>query len=151
MILTSFRPSVRRWEATINNFDRMRHEMEHLVDSIAGGTSGHLLGTFPATNITQTPDCFHIRTELPGVKISDLEISTVDRKVAVQGRRDVEPEENGVSYHRRERKPVEFNRNIELPSEFDREKVEASLTNGVLTITLPRVEAAKPRTIQVSN
>jgi HSP20 family protein len=149
MILTRFRPSVRRWEATLNDFDRMRREFEDFADLFNGGRSVHRFGVFPATNVTQDADNFYVRMELPGVKIEDLDVSVVDRKIAISGKRELGVDEDGVSYHRRERESGSFSRNIELPSEFDRDSVEASYLNGVLTIRVPRTEAARPKQIAV--
>jgi len=122
--------------------------MEAYAEAV-GPARWHYFGAFPATNLSYDADNFYVRMELPGVDPNDLEVSAMDRSVSVTGRRQLPLEDEGVSYHRREREGGEFSRNIELPTEFDRDAVEASYTNGVLTIRLPRFAAAKPRQIAV--
>jgi len=149
MIVTRLRPPVRRWEATFEELDRIRRQMEAYAEAVGGPARLQYFGAFPATNLSYDADNFYVRMELPGVDPNDLVVSAMDRSVSVTGRRQLPREEEGVSYHRREREGGEFSRNVELPTDFDRDEVEASYTNGVLTIRLPRLAAAKPRPIAV--
>lgn len=151
MIVTRLRPPRGRWEATFEELDRIRRQMEAYADAFAGPARSPYFGAFPATNVSYDADKFYVRMELPGVNPADLDVSSMDRSVSVSGRRELPGEGDGVSYHRREREGGQFSRNIELPSEFDREKVEASYADGILTITLPRLAAAKPRQIRVAS
>lgn len=105
-------------------------------------------GVFPAVNVTQDSGSFYIRCELPGVKPDDLDIGVVHRTITVSGRRKAEQEE-GVSYHRKERASGAFSRSIVLPADLEVEGMDAVYEHGVLTITLPIAEAAKPRQIAV--
>lgn len=138
-------PRVRR--SNLGDLDRMRHDMLHLFDALMGpGMPAR--GVFPAVNVTQDADNFYIRCELPGVKPEDLDIGVVHRTVTVSGKRDAELEE-GVSYHRKERASGTFSRSIVLPAELEAEGMDAVYEHGVLTITLPVAEVAKPRQIAV--
>lgn len=104
---------------------------------------------FPALNIWEREGELFVEAELPGLKNDDLDISVVGQQLIIKGRRaDFEPEE-GVAFHRRERGVGDFMRSIDLPVDVDANRVEAKLTDGVLLITLPKAEAAKPRKIQV--
>ncbi len=104
---------------------------------------------FPALNVWQDGDNLLAEAELPGVKSEDLEISVVGSELTIHGRRP-ESNDEGTSFHRRERGAGEFTRVVRLPVEVDPDKVQASLQDGVLRLTLPKAEAAKPRKIQVN-
>jgi HSP20 family protein len=104
---------------------------------------------FPALNIWESGDNFLAEAELPGLKSEDLEISVVGSELTLKGRRPESADES-TSYHRRERGTGEFSRVVRLPMEVDADKVQAQLQDGVLRLTLPKAEAAKPRKIQVN-
>jgi HSP20 family protein len=89
-----------------------------------------------------------VEAELPGVKDEDLEISVTGNELLLKGRRP-DIEEKNVAFHRRERSAGDFERVLRLPAEIDAQKVEASLADGVLLLTLPKAEAAKPKKITV--
>ncbi len=137
-----------RWSDPFNDIDRIRREMFRFLDAFPGGREQPSSGVFPAINVSQDRDSFYVRAELPGVKAGDLDVSAVNRTLTISGTRHA-PEEKGVSYHRKERIDGEFSRSVTLPGDFDNEKVGAQLTNGVLTVTLPKPEAVKPRQISV--
>ena len=69
--------------------------------------------------------------------------------MSISGKREIPAEHERVSYHRKERAEGEFSRTVTLPSEIDAERVHARCSNGVLTLTLPKSEDAKPRQIAV--
>ena len=85
---------------------------------------------------------------IPGVDAAKLDVSVVNQTIAVSGTRQA-AEERGVSYHRRERAEGAFSRSVTLPGSFDGERVDAKYVDGVLTLTLPKHEAAKPRRVTV--
>lgn len=113
---------------------------------------GHGLGSapsFPAFNIWSNDDGAIVTSELPGVKLEDIEITAQGKTINVKGTRKEELEEN-TGYLRHERPDGEFNRTIELPFQIDTSGVDAKLVNGVLTVRLPRAENDKPRKIAVN-
>jgi HSP20 family protein len=105
-------------------------------------------GGYPSFNVWEEGDVVYAEAEVPGVKAEDLDISVVGKELTVKGRR-VGATAAEATYHRRERGTGEFARTVKLPVDVDAEKVEASLVDGVLTITLPKAETAKPRKINV--
>jgi HSP20 family protein len=124
--------------------------MLRLLDAGAGATSGDVgAGVFPPINITQDDDNFYLRAEIPGISAKELSISALRNRVSIAGKREIQPEHERVSYHRRERAEGSFNRSVVLPIEIDSELVDAKYTDGILTLTLPKAEAAKPRQIAV--
>lgn len=130
------------------DFERIRREMFRFLDSYPGSYDSPTAGVFPAINITQDRDNYYVRAELPGVKPDQLDITAVGRTLTIAGKRPA-PEEEGVSYHRKERADGEFNRSLTLPGDFDSDKVNARFVHGVLTVTLPKPERVKPRQISV--
>lgn len=103
---------------------------------------------YPAVNVWDAGDALCLEAEIPGVRESDMEIFAVGNELTLRGRRP-EPKGEERTYHRRERATDEFSRTITLPVEVDSDKIEASLKDGVLTLRLPKAEAAKPRKITV--
>jgi HSP20 family protein len=85
---------------------------------------------------------------IPGVDATQLDVAVVNRTLTVSGMRRSAQEE-GVSYHRRERPEGPFSRSVTLPAEFEGARVEARYVDGVLTLTLPKPQAAKPRRVTV--
>jgi HSP20 family protein len=91
---------------------------------------------------------FVLRADVPGLTENDFQISLADNTLTLRGERKLEVPE-GHTVHRRERSAFHFARSLQLPSRVDGEKVTATLKNGVLTLTLPKVAEAQPRQIAV--
>ena len=122
--------------------------MQRLLDS-PGGADDVAPGVFPPMNVTQDGDNFYLRAEVPGINASELSITAVKNRISIAGKRDIPNEQERVSYHRKERPEGSFNRTLTLPTELDVERIEARYDDGVLTLKLPKAEAAKPRLISV--
>ncbi len=132
-------------EDSLNGLGRLRGEMERWFGSPESFIGARV---FPALNAWETDDALFVEAELPGFPMDALDIDLTGRDLTIRGRRDGrEPE--GASFHRRERAVGEFVRSVRLPFEVDAERVEAHLRDGVLTIRMPRAEAALPRKIRV--
>jgi HSP20 family protein len=123
--------------------------MQRLLDNPAGDEGAAGSGVFPPVNVTQDGDNFYVRAEVPGIKASELSITAVKNRLTIAGKREIPTEHERVSYHRKERPEGSFNRTLTLPSELDVERIEARYTDGVLSLQLPKAEAAKPRVINV--
>jgi len=131
-------------------FDRLRRQMDELYGAISGGALPMpSAGVFPLTNVTEDNENYYVRAELPGIKSDELDIQVTADGISISGERKISAEGNGVKYHRREREAGKFSRLINLPGEVDVNKVEASMENGILKVTIPKSEAAKPRQITV--
>jgi HSP20 family protein len=104
--------------------------------------------SFPAVNVWEDDEKLYAEAEVPGLKMEDLEILVKGDELTIEGeRKGVEQE--GVAYHRRERGTGSFCSVVQLPVDVDVDRVEANLENGVLTITMPKAESARPRKIEV--
>ena len=148
MIVRRVWPSTDPW-GHYRRLQRMQREMASLVDAMATAPAAQRAGVFPPVNLTQDKDSFFIRCELPGVDPKDLDISALGNKLTLSGKREIADPGEDVSFHRRERESGTFSRSLALPMEFDAERVGAEYRDGILTITLPKAEAAKPRQISV--
>ena len=104
----------------------------------------------PRFDLIETADHFEIAADLPGFRSGDVEVEYADKTLRVSGERaaDELPSESRV--HLRERRPVRFRRLFALGDAIDVARIEARFTDGVLRITVPKSDAAKPREIPVS-
>jgi HSP20 family protein len=133
-----------------DELDRLRRRMNELYGAVSGDAiSMPAAGVFPLTNVTEDSSNYYVRAELPGMKPDELNIQVTSDGISISGERKIPEEGNGVRYHRREREAGKFSRSINLSSEIDVKAVEASLDNGILTITIQKAEVAKPRKITV--
>ena len=107
-------------------------------------------GVFPPLNVFRGPDGLIVRAEIPGVEPGDVSVAAEGRRLTITGERKAPPSTGG-SYHRRERPYGKFARTVTLPDDIDGARTTASLRNGVLTLTIPQHEAAKPRRIEVAS
>jgi HSP20 family protein len=138
-----------RFRNMLEEIDRMRQNMDRWLGDRESVLPTLRSGVFPLVNLTENKDAFFIRAELPGVEKDDLTIQAAANSVSVSGERKIPKEEEGARYHRREREAGKFSRMITLGSEIQPDKVEATLKNGILTITVPKAEIAKPKQITV--
>jgi len=104
----------------------------------------------PAVDIFEEADSIRIQAEVPGVKPEDVKISVEGNVLAINGTKQQTAEERTERVHRYERTYGAFERTFTLPATVDADKIRASYDHGVLTVTLPKVEQAKPRQIQVA-
>ncbi|MFO0945524.1 MAG: Hsp20/alpha crystallin family protein [Planctomycetota bacterium] len=103
---------------------------------------------FPAVNVWEEKEEIFVEAEIPGMAIEDLQIHVKGNELSIAGERKARMTE-GATAHRQERGEGNFRRVLRLPVEIDAEKVDAQLKNGVLTLRLPKAEAAKPRKIEI--
>jgi HSP20 family protein len=104
----------------------------------------------PALDVREDKDNFVIRAELPGLKREDIDVSLQDGALVISGERTDEKVEEGVEVHRQERYYGKFQRALTLPAPVAADKIKAQYKDGVLTVTLPKTEEAKPKKIDVS-
>jgi HSP20 family protein len=104
----------------------------------------------PVLDVREDADNFVIRAELPGLKREEIDVSLQDDTLVISGERKVEKVEEGVEVHRQERYYGKFQRTLTLPEPVAADKVKAEYKDGVLSITLPKTEQAKPKKIDVS-
>jgi len=146
--------------ARMNEIDRMfgamdllRTKMDRLFTEMdrprLHGPAYALGSNSPRTNLLENGDGFEVRAELPGISKDDISIKIQGNYLEISGKRAIEAPE-GYKAHRNERSATTFSRSFTLPDEVDAEKVDAKLKDGVLYLTLPKSEAAKPRQITIN-
>lgn len=131
----------------------LRNDVDRLFDRMTDGfprtqAGWGSLAAFPAVNLWEDEKNMYVEAELPGVMMKDIEVSVMGDELSLKGERKDGAGE-GSTYHRRERGIGTFARVFRLPVEIDAEKVEATMRNGVLLITLPKAAAARPRKVAV--
>jgi len=135
--------------AVSKEISRLQSEMDRLFERFFGkGLPFFKSHEYPAVNVYHDIDNLYITAELPGVSIEDLDISLEENSITIKGQKKSGVSED-VSFHRKERDDGSFNRVIALPVKIDPEKGKATLKNGILTITLPKAEEAKPKKIDI--
>src|ERR1700712_4305809 len=104
----------------------------------------------PAVDIYENESALVLKADLPDVDPKNVGIQLENGTLTLKGERKFENQENGMGFHRIERSYGSFVRAFSLPDTVDGEKVKADYKNGVLTVTLPKKEVAKPKTINIS-
>jgi HSP20 family protein len=104
----------------------------------------------PALDVHDDQESFTVTLEAPGLQKSDFEISYHDGVLSIAGERKEQKETKERAYFRRERFFGRFSRSVSLPADVQADRIAASYTDGVLTVTLPKAEEAKPKQIEVS-
>jgi len=131
---------------------RLRDEMDRLFQDFMGTESPMASwwgGGYPALNIWEDENSVYAEAELPGLGMEDVEVLVVGDELTIKGERKSRAESEELAYHRRERGIGPFARTVQLPVHIDSDKVDAVFTNGVLNVTMPKAETAKPRKIPV--
>ena len=144
--------TVTRWDP-FQDLLSVQQEMNQLFDRIFGRTepaarpAGQAWA--PPLDIAEHEDAYVVTVELPGVKPEELDVSLENGMLTIQGERRFEGESSGRTWHRVERRYGAFRRSVSLPAQVQADKIEAAFDSGLLRITVPKAEEARPRKIQV--
>ena len=145
-------PGVEAW-GPIGQLTSVRDELNRLFNSTFGesGRPSDLFGMWtPALDLYEGKDDFVVRAELPGMSKEEIEITLHDGALSISGERKAEERSEESETHRTERFFGRFQRTLELPKPVKSDEVKAAYKDGILTITLPKTEEAKPKQIEVS-
>lgn len=144
-LIPIYRNSLAPWPAFRELEDRLARIFSGMpLDAeVAGGTWA------PAVDLRETNDAYIIEADLPGMNKEDISLSVVEGVVTLKGKRETSKETKDEGCHRIERSYGEFQRSFRFPGGVDASKVEATYENGVLKVTLPKPEQARPRQIDV--
>ena len=130
--------------------ERMNRLFEDLFPITRKGEEELNVGTFyPAVDICEGDKDIILKAELPGIKKKDVHLELNDGVITLKGGRKFEKEDKRDNYHRIERCYGNFHRSFTLPSAVDRDKIKATYKDGILEVTLPKMEEAKPKSIPV--
>src|SRR6266705_220738 len=146
-------PELTSWSAS-DRWNTLRDELNSFFELPLWSSfprAGQLFtGWSPALDLYQSNDNVIAVVELPGMRKEDIEISLHDGTLTISGERKRESSSNGDKAERTERYIGTFRRSIALPTRVDANKVSATYRDGILTVTLPKAEEAKPKQIQVN-
>ncbi|HEX9332040.1 MAG TPA: Hsp20/alpha crystallin family protein [Anaerolineales bacterium] len=139
-----------RWEP-VREMMTLREAMDRLFDDAFtrpinlrdGGLSS------PAIDMYQTDDEVVVKAALPGFKADDVQINVTGEVLTIRGELKHEEEKKDKAWHIREHRWGSFERSVALPTDVVADKAQADFDNGILTITLPKAEEVKPKTITV--
>jgi HSP20 family protein len=151
MTLTRWqRPELGGW--ALDHLNQLRNEMNRVFDSPFDGFGrGQFFNNWvPALDVHQDRDNVVVRAELPGMKKEDIDVSLHDGTLTISGERKHEEKGKEADSYRSERFFGRFQRSISLPVSVDVGKVAANYKDGILTVTLPKTEEAKPKQIAVN-
>lgn len=153
MAITRWKPEseLSSWSPFRDLFN-MQREIGHVFDSLFPDYSTESAFTAqwaPRVDVMEQKDAYLIKAELPGVNKGDVKITVHDNVLTVRGEKKQEKEEKDTNMHRIERSFGLFERSFSLPATVKSDKIDASFKDGILAITLPKVEEAKPKEIEV--
>ena len=140
-----------RWPSGWDPLGTLRY-MQREMDRLTGRAGeSHRVGggSYPPVNVLNGPNDMIVQCELAGVRREDLDLSITGETLVIKGSKPAQVVDEDVRYHRRERGLGDFSRTVILPDKVNPDAVEADLKAGILTIRLPKSDAAKPRQINV--
>ena len=136
-----------------NQMHQIQSELNRLMGSILSPLQPEtefFTGWVPAMDVYENNETVLVRIELPGMRKEDIDISVHENVLNISGERKVENIDNQTEVNRSERSYGRFHRSFTLPKLIAVDKVGAQYKDGILTITLPKMEEAKPRQISVN-
>lgn len=140
----------------IKEMETLHREMDRIFRGAGFGPTFEAaflpgIGTrcYPRINLREQQDAYVVEALLPGVDAKAIEMSLTGNTLTLSGERKEPEVSKGETWHRRERGAGKFMRAVELPGEIDAARVAAEYKNGVLSVSLPKAEAARPRLIPV--
>ena len=141
-----------RWDP-FDDMRGLRHRMDRLAEDFFHGPRVFTwqpaeLGF--ALDVYETDEALTVKAALPGVRPDEVDISVTGDVLTIKGETKSEEETKSENYHRRELRYGAFARSVPLPTRVNHEKAEATFENGVLTVTMPKAEEVKPKSIKIA-
>jgi len=131
------------------NVDRLFHEFLGRSLGQADEETSSYGSWSPAVNILERENEIVISADLPGLKAEDVEVTIENSVLTLKGERTFAETAEGETYHRVERSYGSFERSFKVPNSVDPKKIEARFVNGEMTVTLPKRDESKPRSVKV--
>jgi HSP20 family protein len=130
----------------------IQREMNRMFDGFFRGTGDEdyaISSWTPAVDIAEHDDEYLVKVELPGVNKDEVKLTLENNILTIRGEKNQEKETKKENYHRVERNYGSFQRSFTLPAAVKADKIDASYKDGILTVSLPKAEEAKPKQIEV--
>jgi len=142
---------IKKTERGRSELARLHDEMDNLIGGFFGDWDWPVWGRgrWPAIDIAEKDNEFVVKAEVPGCKADDIDISVHGNMLTISGEKKQEEEKKEKGYYHMERSYGSFRRDLNLASEVDPAKIEATYKDGVLTITVPKSEKAKPVKVKI--
>jgi HSP20 family protein len=139
------------WEP-FRGIESLQREMNRLFDRLMPAGNGEIrsLTFIPSAEMTETDDAIHLKLEVPGMEAKDLNVEVTEGSVAVKGERKAESKTEEKGIVRSEFHYGRFERQIPLPAHIQTDKVQAECKNGMLSLTLPKVESEQRKAVKVN-
>ncbi len=126
-------------------------DFQRIVRTFLGDSEAPLEGSFtPALDVEETEDAFTLHLELPGVSADKVDVSIEENVLTVSGSREFYADKQADSFRRVERRFGTFHRAVRLPDRVNPDAITAAFKDGLLTVSVPKAESAKPRRIEVA-
>jgi len=147
------RPETGYW-SPFRQLTNLRDEIDRLFESplteLTHSSQQFLSGWLPPVDLYEDKDNLHIKAELPGMNKEDIDVSVHDGVLSISGERKEDSNHKDAQVYRAERFVGRFQRTVSLTTPVSVDKVKATYKDGILSIVLPKTEAAKPKQIEVS-
>jgi len=140
-------PETMRWMRDMLNWDPFGPQAA--VPSLFEPTE--VLTFSPAFEVKETKDSFRFSADLPGMKEKDVDVKLIGNRLAISGKREIEREDKEDTYYTYERTYGSFQRTFVLPEGLDTDHIHAEMKDGVLSIALPKLAAAKTKQIAIKS
>lgn len=139
-----------RWEP-MREMMTLREAMDRLFDDAFTRplSMGAVSSVLPTIDLYQTEDELVVKAALPGLKPDEVQISITGDVLTLRGEFKQEEQKQEATWHIREQRRGAFERSVMLPSVVQTDKAKADFENGILTVTLPKAESVKPKTISI--
>jgi HSP20 family protein len=130
-------------------FESLQQEVDRLFEDFSRGTGNGAMQLMPNMDVAETDKNIELTVELPGLEQADVDISINDNVLIIRGEKKAESERKDKNFHLIERAYGTFYRAFELPQGVDPSQIMATMSNGVLKVTIPKPAQAEPRKIEV--
>ena len=139
-----------RWQPA--ELTDLRRDLDRVFDTFWTGDQEpqNVRPWSPAIDISETPDAYLVAAELPGVEKQDVHVTVLENRLFIKGEKKQETREEKQNVHRVERAYGAFSRSFDLPRAVEAEKITAAYKDGVLRVSVPKAEEAKPKQIEVN-
>jgi HSP20 family protein len=139
-----------RWDP-FQQIAQLQRELDRAFRRETPDGDGRQAGWMPAVDVEQTDDSIVLKMDLPGMRREDVSIEVKNQTLTVSGERQQEREQKHEGYYNRERVFGRFSRTFMLPEGVDADDIEATFSDGVLTVSLPRPREDQPKSIEIKS
>jgi len=140
--------NVTRWNP-FREIAEMQRQFDRAFDDVWSNTESRLNTNWMPIDVSETEEHYTVVADLPGLNVEDINVNFHDGALTITGEVNRKDVNEGDQMLVRERTYGKFNRRINLPMSVDADNIVAAYDEGVLTLTLPKAESAKPRQIEV--